>query len=252
MESNPQKKFGDQTNRSIAPENDRLLDCFVRNKSDSTPSRREYERLADALDHFNRDLFDSRLPQVLITLNHRSVRVRGYYHHDHFCSRHKVSPAGLHISEISLNPKSMAGRSDEQILSTLVHEMAHLYQFTYGRPSRSGYHNRQWADLMEQVGLMPSDTGEAGGKRTGQHVTHYILAGGPFQSSCRRLLENGWRLDWHVPSNQLEEWSGPVPPPNANDSKTKFTCGVCAQNAWAKPSAQLICGRCQRPMRHIG
>jgi hypothetical protein len=33
---------------------------------------------------------------------------------------------------------------------------------------------------MERVGLMPSSTGEPGGKRTGQKVSHYILADGPF------------------------------------------------------------------------
>jgi hypothetical protein len=27
-------------------------------------------------------------------------------------------------------------------------------------------------------------------------------------------------------------------------SKTKFTCPKCAQNAWAKPDALLICGTC--------
>jgi hypothetical protein len=27
-------------------------------------------------------------------------------------------------------------------------------------------------------------------------------------------------------------------------SKTKFTCPDCAQNAWAKPDALLICGAC--------
>lgn len=27
-------------------------------------------------------------------------------------------------------------------------------------------------------------------------------------------------------------------------SKTKFTCPECAQNAWARPDALLICGAC--------
>jgi hypothetical protein len=27
-------------------------------------------------------------------------------------------------------------------------------------------------------------------------------------------------------------------------SKTKYTCPTCAQNAWAKPGALLICGIC--------
>lgn len=40
---------------------------------------------------------------------------------------------------------------------------------------------------MIQVGLMPSDTGEAGGKRTGQSVTHYIIPGGKFEQVFNTL-----------------------------------------------------------------
>ena len=40
---------------------------------------------------------------------------------------------------------------------------------------------------MIQVGLMPSDTGEAGGKRTGQSITHYIIPGGKFEQVFNTL-----------------------------------------------------------------
>ena len=66
-------------------------------------------------------------------------------------------------------------RDDIEWHSTLVHEMCHLWQEDFGKPSRGGYHNRQWADKMIQVGLMPTDTGEPGGQLTGQRVTHYII-----------------------------------------------------------------------------
>ena len=42
------------------------------------------------------------------------------------------------------------------------------------QPGRTGYHNREWASKMLEVGLVPSDTGQPGGKQTGQHMTHYI------------------------------------------------------------------------------
>ncbi len=41
---------------------------------------------------------------------------------------------------------------------------------------------------MERVGLMPSDTGEPGGRKVGQSMTHYIIAGGPFDMACDELL----------------------------------------------------------------
>src|SRR5262245_14971271 len=49
--------------------------------------------------------------------------------------------------------RSISGTSNNaapsQILSTLVHEMVHGEQHHYGKPSRGGYHNKQWADWME-------------------------------------------------------------------------------------------------------
>src|SRR5690606_37233909 len=61
---------------------------------------------------------------------------------------------------------------------------------------RGNYHNKEWADKMEQVGLMPSNTGEPGGKRTGDRMTHYILQGGAFERRCDQLLTRAYTLSW--------------------------------------------------------
>ena len=88
---------------------------------------------------------------------------------------------------------------------------------------------------MEALGLMPSDTGAAGGKRTGQRMTHYIIPGGRFDTATRELLDSGFKLNWESSRNAA----------HANGiSKLKFTCPLCRQNAWAKPGARLLCGHC--------
>jgi hypothetical protein len=51
------------------------------------------------------------------------------------------------------------------VLSTLVHEQAHLWQHHFGKPGRGRYHNREWAAKMVEIGLIPSATGEPGGKQ---------------------------------------------------------------------------------------
>jgi hypothetical protein len=208
--------------------------------------------LANAFDHFNCVLFKGYLPPVLITLNHRSINVLGYYHDQRFSLRTIEPVHAPRVSEISLNPKSMEGRSDTEVLSTLVHEMVHLWQFASATPSRGGYHNREWADKMESIGLAPSNTGLPGGKRTGQQMTHYIMPDGPFEKACRALLERGWKLDWHVPSGHAQSLEPGVPiKPAANISKAKFTCLQCTQNAWAKAGAKLVCGICNIPMHKL-
>lgn len=88
--------------------------------------------------------------------------------------------------EISLTHATLY-REPILIFSILVHEQVHLWQWQYENPSRSGYHNKEWANKMEVVGLMPSHTGKEGGKRTGQHMTHYIIKGGKYEKAFKKM-----------------------------------------------------------------
>ena len=95
---------------------------------------------------------------------------------------------------------------------------------------------------MEVIGLIPSDTGEPGGKRTGQRVTHYILDGGPFWQVCTALLAQGFTISWRDRPKE----DGPTPPKGGK--RDKFCCPGCSENAWARPDALLVCGQCMLPM----
>ena len=75
-----------------------------------------------------------------------------------------------------------------EVLSTLAHEMAHLWQHHHGKPGRGRYHNREWAERMKAIGLQPSSTGKEGGQETGDSVSHYIVPGGPFDVAAHELL----------------------------------------------------------------
>ena len=154
----------------------------------------------------------------------RKGRTRGYFAHERFGTRD-----GAEITdEIALNPTHFRDRTVEQILSTLVHEMVHLRQFHHGKPSRTGYHNKEWARMMAEVGLIASTTGEPGGKQVGQRVTHYTEAGGRFERACADLLRTGRSLSY------VDLWDEQKARRKA-ESKTKYTCEGCALNAWAKP-----------------
>ena len=211
-------------------------DCMVPNNGQEAITRTEYSGFQSAFDFFNAELFDGSLPSLLITLQRRA-NSRGYFSPKRFAGRKALEEI---VHELALNPEVFEARSDEEICSTLVHEMAHEWQEVFGKPSRGRYHNREWANKMEALGLMPSHDGEPGGRRTGQAVTHYIIKGGPFQKAYQKLAATGFELHWNSPRRSKERTAS---------SKTKFTCPECAQNAWAKPDAALICGICQRPMQ---
>lgn len=177
------------------------------------------------------ELFGKSLPPLLITLQ-RKAKTRGYFSPERFAGR--SSQETTH--ELALNPDHF-GRTDEEIFSTLVHEMCHVWQRMHGKAPRTGYHDRQWAAKMKEVGLFPSHTGEPGGKETGQRVTHYIIAGGAFAASFAKLRATGFELRWQ---SRVDEGGRR----KKAASKTKYTCPSCGHNAWAKPGSELICGGC--------
>lgn len=201
---------------------------------DTKPTR-EYDSFQQAYDYFNDRLFGGTLPDCLITLQ-RKRTAKGYFWASIFTAR---SGDGS-TDEIAMNPEHF-GRSDLEILSTLVHEMCHLWQAHYGKPSRNAYHNKEWAEKMQAVGLIPSTTGEPGGKQTGQRVTHYIAPGGPFEHFARALLQTGFALRWQSQGRASAT-------PASNKNKVKYTCPDCGQNAWAKSGARFVCGDCMEPM----
>lgn len=192
----------------------------------------EYAAFQQAYDFFNRELFADSLPPILVTLQRKSSAF-GYFSPDRFNSRQRTESA----HEIALNPDHF-GRTDQEILSTLVHEMAHTWQQEHGTPGRGRYHNQEWAAKMIALGLHPSDTGQPGGKTTGDRVSHYIVDGGPYAVAVAKLLGTGFVLNWKstepIPAQRVAKAA----------SKTKYSCPDCGLNAWAKPDQQLICGEC--------
>ncbi|MES2072429.1 MAG: SprT-like domain-containing protein [Pseudomonadota bacterium] len=159
-------------------------------KNDTKPTDEFYGRLQDAYDYFNLHLFDGALPHCLITVQ-REKNTMGFF------SAARWSNDGRNdIHEIALNPAYFAKRKVIEVFQTLVHEQCHVWQHEYGKPSRTGYHNREWSEKMEAIGLMPSATGEPGGEKIGQKMSDYPLEGGHFKQACISLITTGYQFNW--------------------------------------------------------
>jgi SprT-like family len=198
----------------------------------------EYGGLQKAYDFFKGMLFHERdLPDVLITYQ-RKARSFGYFAPDRFKPR--VGERGRH--ELALNPDGFRDRTDKEILSTLVHEMCHVWQQQFGTPPRRAYHDREWAAKMKEVGLQPSSTGMIGGKEVGQHMSHYIIPSGAFDQAYEQLANSGWKLNLESASDD----SGSNVP--KKPTRTKFTCANCGLIALSKHTARLACLDCNQPM----
>ncbi|MEX1669439.1 MAG: putative SprT family Zn-dependent metalloprotease [Pseudohongiellaceae bacterium] len=156
-----------------------------------TPSQELYSSLHFAYSHFNDELFGNELPVVIFTVQ-RTKGVMGY-----FSPKRWGSLGGRKCDEIAINPAYVANSRLIEVMQTLVHEMVHCWQYNFGNPGRSYYHNKEWAMKMIDVGLMPSSTGEPGGDITGQQMGDYIIEGGRFLVAFTKLEKEGaFQLAW--------------------------------------------------------
>lgn len=197
----------------------------------NNPTNEVYESLQKAYEFFNKELFSGALPSCLITMQ-RKGKARGYFCAERFETRNGQS---YKVHEIALNPTLFRERSDSEIISTLVHEMIHLWQEEQGTAPRKAYHNKEWARRMEEVGLIPSNTGEEGGRKTGHSVSHYIVSGGKFDKLVKTLLKDNLSVVYQdSPEMKITR--------KKNRNKIKYSCPECGINAWGKPGVNLLCG----------
>src|SRR5262245_9922264 len=77
----------------------------------------EYNGLQEGFDHFSRELFSGKLPDVFITYQ-RKAGMSGHFAADRYSGR--IGTFGKH--ELALNPDAFISQTDKQICETLVHE----------------------------------------------------------------------------------------------------------------------------------
>lgn len=190
-------------------------------------STEQVKALQGAYNYFNDQLFGGELNNVYFNFVW-SKKSHGHVGPD----RWKTREDEVVLHELSLTPNTIS-RPPIEVYSTLVHEMAHIWQLDFGKPSRGGYHNKEWADKMEEIGLIPSDTGEPGGKRTGQRMTHYIDEGGRFQEAFEKMP-----VEYIIPFVTV-----PIPEKESKKkakNKVKYMCG-CGEAFWGKPGIFAVC-----------
>lgn len=244
------------------------------------PTAKVYSELQQVYDVFNAELFGGQLPDCILTLQ-REKTSYGYFSANRFGNK-----AGKQIDEIAMNPTYFAVVPLLEILQTVAHEMAHLWQQHFGEPGRGRYHNQEWGAKMEEIGLMPSATGKPGGRKTGDHMADYAIEGGRFLEVCKKLVTRGFLLSWfdrfpnqaagtrleateaghayepgflegldlpeevtNIPALQGGFALAPVTlVVGGKSNRSKYTCG-CGFNVWGKPGLRLRCEDCKEAFK---
>jgi hypothetical protein len=192
----------------------------------ASPAIEQLQRLSIAFDIFNTELFDAALPPVYLQLRNKP----GSY--GHFQPNKWTNSAGITIDVVNLDSQTATTRPLRELLSTLVHEMAHAYVFTCvnGRKATGG-HGKAWRSKMAELGLPPIQIGS-----TWRLATHRIEDGGAFDQAFEKHRHQLQELPWQECIAQANRGRG--------SDRVKFQCPRCSSNAWARASALLLCGQC--------
>lgn len=199
-----------------------------------------YSTLDQAFRLFNKKLFDNQLPETMITLQRKTKRNYGFFHQKRFVSIADVRAKKKEkkfVDEIALNPDQwVLHDSIIEIFQTLVHEMCHSWQRNLcEKQPRGGYHDKVWGRKMQEIGLMPSNTGKPGGKMTGQQMMDYIIENGKFEKAALQFLGN----------HKIDYSSFPLPIAAAKErNKSKYICPSCDAKVWGKPNMDIQCNDC--------
>lgn len=220
------------------------------------PTSKFYGLFQYLYDSYNEFLFNGELNDCLIVIT-RKKNVMGHYVHERW-----MYSDDSKTDELALNPTMFLKYDVYEICQTLVHEMCHVWQFHKGKPSRGGYHNKEWAEKMKSVGLMPTANGKVGGKITGQKMSDYPIEDSEFLKLSEELINSKVFADLYYevnPSiiNQLDQ-SIPlfqqvkeltfedVIEPKENKTKIKYSCSC--SNVWGKPDLELYCKICEQDL----
>lgn len=219
------------------------------------PTTEQFFSFQELFNFFNVKLFDDKLPNVILNFS-RQAGSAGF-----FAPNHWKRSDGHKTHEISINPNTFSAGKD-YIISTLVHEMCHLWQESFGKPGAKGYHNREWADKMIEVGLIPSDTGLEGGKQLGTRMSDYIDEEGRLRDLLNVLPKDLWlpfetieilsyeqlldMVNMEDDPTKLEELNNQLEELETAKKKLKlkYSCPDCGVNVWGKVGLNILCGDC--------
>jgi predicted SprT family Zn-dependent metalloprotease len=190
--------------------------------------------------YFNATLFGGALGHVILNFS-RLARSLGFFAPDRWRS---VSDQVTH--EISLNPAHLKRDNAKDSAAVLVHEMVHLWRHNQPKAPRNGYHDRVWADKMEELGLMPSATAAPGGARVGYRMCHYVIAGGAFERAFEAMPAE-CQLPWTCGIDE-DARGKKVKKEAARKVKVKYSCPACELNVWGRAGLHLRCDDCDQEL----
>lgn len=196
-------------------------------------------------------------PKIVMAINNRvSSCVVAFVQADALYDRSTAEK----IQYMGINPYYL-DRTVGEVLSTICHELCHIYENAFIHIARGGYHDKQWEKLMTDCGLQPKYL-----NKSKTAVSHTIIEGGEFDEFVSKFIEENGNdffticeysriLDLKVRKelglSDKDEDDGEPKPDNAdkptkkyNRNKVKYTCESCGNKVWGKAGLNIECADC--------
>ena len=212
-------------------------------KEITTKSSKEIEVLESAINYLNKELFDSKLSKIKVTIQPDSGKNRTYgWACANIWKNEKESIHELNITANSLK------RPFNEIWITLIHELIHLFAISTGdmsgATSRQGrYHGKAFKTLCDKFYLITEKDSQIG----------YTTPHGKMLPIQKEIYEN-FKNYCDINLNQLFKYERKIyeKAPKENKNKnSEYHCPFCDLKFTAKKGLKLICAECDEHLIEI-
>lgn len=204
-----------------------------------------YKKFQTIIDMIEQEFFLSKgkkpFPKIVLALNNRcSSCVVAFVAPDYLFDKKDEEK----VQYLAINPKYMQ-RDISDIVSTLCHELCHVYEVAYIHIPRGGYHTKTWCDLMRECGLEPVFN-----NKSKTSVSHKIIEGGAFEEFCKKFDKDFFSIveysqDMNTSNGDGKADNADKPVKKYNRNKIKYVCPECDAHVWGKAGLNIYCNDCE-------
>lgn len=195
----------------------------------------------------NNDRFNGELEECIITIQ----SARGSYGHVTCGKVWKVNGMSVQANRYELNiAAEELNRPIENVVSTLLHEMTHIYNMMHDIQDCSRgntYHNKKFKEKAESVGLRIDHDKKYGWTITSptEELIDYVIEKGWTDI----LLNRGRGID--MVSRKGGETDGEQQVGKRPSSTRKYMCPCCHNSVRATKAVNIICADCGQLMQVV-
>ena len=186
----------------------------------------------------NKDLFESKLPEPVITIQKGRKKSLGHFTLDKIWvskdSEENELDDNVSKYEININPLYFKERSAVEIIETLLHEMCHyMNKILDIKDCNGNNHNKKFKEMAESVGLICEKCNGVGYGFT------------RLSSDLEKYIKNEIMPDESVFTYFRTEIAKERKP---REKKTfKYHCPNCGLEIKAKKGVKVVCTDCKKP-----